>query len=213
MRLYEKYRPADLEHFVGNAGAIEKVRIALTSGWGGKSWWISGPSGTGKTTLARIIASFGADEFFVQEFDCADSLTAEAIREIETTMHFYGGARGGRVYIVNEAHGLWAGNVRKLLGLLERLPNHVVFIFTTTQAGQKDLFAKQMDAGPLLSRCIQIELAGAALVEPFAARCKEIAMAEGLDGQPLEAYRNLAQRCKGNFRMMLQEIESGVMLA
>lgn len=213
MRLYEKYRPADLEHFMGNAGAIMKVRKDLLSGWGSKTWWISGPSGTGKTTLARIIASFGADPFFVQEFDCADNLTAEAIRDIEESMYFYGGARGGRVYIVNEAHGLWAGNVRKLLGLLERLPSHVVFIFTTTQAGQKDLFAKQMDAGPLLSRCIQVELSETGLTEPFAARCKEIAMAEGLDGQPMEEYVKLARRCKTNFRMMLQEIESGVMVA
>lgn len=211
VKLYEKYRPHSLEEFLGNDAAKRAVRVVLDRGWGGKCWWISGLSGTGKTTLARIIARVGADDFFITEYDRADDLTAEVMREIEQTMYLYGGARGGRVYIVNEAHGLWAGNVRKLLGLLERLPNHVVFIFTTTQQGQKKLFQDQIDAGPLLSRCIPIELSEAGLQDLFARRAQEIARAEGLDGQPLSAYQALAKDCKSNMRMMLQAIEAGQM--
>ena len=102
--------------------------------------------------------------------------------------------------------------IRRLLGLLERLPDHVVFIFTTTDSGQKNLFGGQIDAGPLLSRCVAIELTADGMTGPFANRCREIAQAEGLDGQPLSEYEALARECKHNFRAMLQAVESGRML-
>jgi len=212
MRLYEKYRPKTLEEVVGQEDAKRQIEIALRSGWGGKAYWISGASGTGKTTLARIIARMGADDMYVEEFDSADCLTVEAIHQIEEGMCFFGGGRGGRAYIVNEAHGLWCAIVRRLLGLLERLPSHCVFVFTTTGAGQKDLFGKQIDAGPLLSRCIPIELQTDGLEQKFARRCREIAVAEGLDGRPEADYVELAVKCKVNFRAMLQVVESGQML-
>ena len=55
MRLYEKYRPKTLEEVVGQENAKKQIEIALRSGWGGKAYWISGASGTGKTTLTRIL--------------------------------------------------------------------------------------------------------------------------------------------------------------
>lgn len=94
---------------------------------------------------------------------------------------------------------------------MERVPAHVVFVFTTTQRGQKHLFDNQLDAGPLLSRCIPIELNTFGLTEPFAARCREIAVAEGLDGLPLASYIRLAQATKQNFRAMRQAVEAGKM--
>lgn len=213
MRLYEKWRPRRLEEVIGQGDAVKDVEVSLRSGWGGKSWWINGPSGTGKTTLARIIASQGADEMFVEEYDSADCVTSEALSQIEQGMCFYGGRRGGRAYIINEAHALKGPIVRRLLGILERAPDHVIFVFTTTAQGQKRLFDKEIDAGPLLSRCIYIELRNTAgLTRPFAERCREIAMAEGLDGQPVEAYIALARQSNNNFRAMLQAVQAGKML-
>jgi len=114
---------------------------------------------------------------------------------------------------VNEAHGLWCAIVRRLLGILERVPDHVVFVFTTTQAGQKHLFDNQIDAGPLLSRCIYVELSNTAgLTRPFAERCRQIAQAEGLDGQSMDAYIALARHSNNNLRAMLQAVEAGKML-
>ena len=75
-------------------------------------------------------------------------------------MALYGlGDKPGRAFIVNEAHGLRKDTIRQLLVLLERLPNHVVMIFTTTNEGQESLFDDYSDANPLLSRCARLDLA------------------------------------------------------
>jgi replication-associated recombination protein RarA len=210
--LYEKYRPQSFEQVIGQDKAIRQIKLAGRTGFGGKAFWISGPSGAGKTTLARIIARQIADDFCVEEYDSADKLTAEELRKIDNEIGMYGWGKGGRAIIVNESHGLRASIVRQLLGLLERIPSHVVWIFTTTRDGEEKLFDDQIDASPLLSRCIEVRLTNQGLNKPFAARCKEIAEAEGLDGQPIGRYEQLARDCKNNMRRMLMAVESGAMM-
>jgi replication-associated recombination protein RarA len=213
MNLYEQYRPLTFEQVIGQDKAVRQIRLAGRTGFGGKAFWISGPSGTGKTTLARIIARQLADELCIEEFDSADKLTADELRKIDNEIAIYGWGKGGRAFIVNEAHGLRAPIVRQLLGLLERIPSHVVVIFTTTTDGLA-LFADcQTDASPLLSRCVEIRLTSQGLCKPFAARVKEIAEREGLDGQSITRYEQLARDCRNNMRRMLMAVESGQMIA
>jgi hypothetical protein len=92
------------------------------------------------------------------------------------------------------------------------LPEHVVFVFTTTKAGQEFLFDTNDcgDAAPLVSRCIEIELsADDATQAAFARRAKQIAKQEGIDGLPDSIYSKAISAVRGNMRALLQRIESG----
>ncbi|MDD4888362.1 MAG: hypothetical protein PHU85_00400 [Phycisphaerae bacterium] len=174
----EQYRPATLADYLGNPKAVAAARFWLERGLGGLAFWISGASGVGKTTLAKILAAQVAAPLAIEEYDSADQLDAGELRRIGRDMYFYGPHPGGRVYIVNEAHGLSKASVRGLLGLLERLPAHVTFIFTTTRQGEAQLF-DGIDGRPLVDRCKQIPLSSQGLAPIFAARLVDVGQREG----------------------------------
>jgi hypothetical protein len=155
----------------------------------------------------------GADELGIEEID-AQTLTPARLRAIEDECRYRMlGSKPGRAYIVNEAHGLRKDTIRQLLVALERLPDYVVWIFTTTKSGEASLFEcdDAGDAAPLLSRCIEVTLA--ADTRAFAERAKWVAMQEGVDGLPLSVYESAVAAGSGNLRRVLQRIESGVFKA
>lgn len=213
MNLYESNRPRSLDAVIGQPKACAMLRGLIERGAiGGKAFWLSGNSGIGKTTLARIIARELADEFYVAEYDSADAFLQADFDRFSDTMQCRSFGKGGRALIINEAHGLRPAIVRQMLGLLERIPSHCVIVFTTTKDGQESLFEDELDAGPLLSRCVSIQLTNQGIAQAAAPMLQRIAREAGLDGQPVDEYVKLMRRVANNIRKALVEIESGAML-
>lgn len=209
--LHERQRPQEFDDVIGQDRAIERIRTVGDPG--GQTFWISGSSGTGKTTLARIIAGQVADSFYTVEYDSADQFKQAELDSMTEHMELYSLGRGGRAWIINEAHGLRSPIVRQLLGVIERLPEHVVLIFTTTKQGEAKLFEDDIDAGPLLSRCVKVSLTNQGLAKAMAPKLRAGAEAAELNGKTEAEYVKLMQRCHNNVREAWSEIQSGAMKA
>ena len=210
--LFEALRPKALGEVVGQRRAVSCLeRIAARGALAGRAYWLAAPSGTGKTTLAKIIADLVTDDpIFVTEHD-ASLLTPFAIQGIEAELWTRGwGQKGGKAVIINEAHGLRKDTVRQLLVTLERLPGHAIVVFTTTAAGHGKMLEACEDAGPLVSRCLQIPMDHAP-VDDFADHVMRVAEENGLGGAPRAAFVSLAIATACNMRAMIQAVEAGEM--
>ena len=213
MQLHEQYRPRTWADVVGQGKIVEKIDTLRKRGLAGRAYWLSGISGSGKTTIARLIAGEVADEFSTDEID-AEGLTPIKVQELERSSYIRGmGSLNGRAIVINEAHGLKKATIRQLLVTLERVSPHAVWLFTTTADGQESMFDDCVDAHPLLSRCVVLGLAQQGLAKVFAARAQAIAQAEGLGGSSFEECVKLLKAKKNNMRAALQAIESGELLA
>jgi DNA polymerase III subunit gamma/tau len=202
------------EEVAGQDKAISEIKKATRRGYGGEAYWLSGASGTGKTTIARLIAGEVAGELATQEENGQD-IDVEYVRRMRaawstTVLPSAGSDKSGRAWIINEAHRLRAKVCELLLTVLEEIPAHVV-IFTTTTEESKGLFEGYDNSPAFMSRCLQFKLARKGLCEPFAERARMIAQKEGLDRRPIEAYQRLAKDNANNLRDMLKAIQQGAM--
>jgi len=151
MSLTAKYRPSDFEHFVGNAVAVNKLRAVLDSGDCPRVMMFAGPSGTGKTTLARIVAqAIGCHKSDLMELNTADYRTIDDARDLGSKVRLAPMFGKVRCWIMDEVHGLTPAAQEVLLKVLEEPPAHAYFMLATTDPQKlKPTFR---------SRCMTFEL-------------------------------------------------------
>lgn len=132
--LYRKYRPASFADVLGQEHIVKVLEGALKLGHVSHAYLLHGSRGTGKTTIARIIASKlnTADEDII-EIDAASNRGIDDIRELRegvTTLPF---RSKYKIYIIDEVHMLTKEAWNALLKTLEEPPAHVIFILATTE--------------------------------------------------------------------------------
>src|SRR5687768_16373366 len=173
--LAERYRPQTWSGVVGQSEVIKRVDVVRRrfGTLGGRAYFLSGPSGAGKTTIGRLIANEVAGaSVAIQELDAGD-VTSSFLDWAQDCYGYRPIGGTGWGFLINECHGLNRQQIRKLLTALEPaegLPSYVTRILTTTVDGQDKLFDDCDDAGPLVSRCISFPLARRDLVKAFAER-------------------------------------------
>ena len=221
--LYRKYRPLTFESVVGQQHIVSTLQHAVTEGRLSHAYLFCGPRGTGKTTMARILAKAllcqkahgdhgcmpdgtcpeceaiaeGAHPD-VYELDAASRTGVDSVREEIINSVNFAPVRGTyKVYIIDEVHMLTTQAFNALLKTLEEPPSHVVFVLCTTDP------QKLLDT--ILSRCQRFDFHRISN-EDILARMRYVCEQEGFSYDE-EALEIVAKHARGGMRDALSTLE------
>jgi DNA polymerase-3 subunit gamma/tau len=210
--LYRKYRPQTFDEVVGQEAVVRTLRNAIERGQVRQAYLFAGPRGTGKTSMARILAkalncAYGptitpdgtcnscvaiasGTSLDVVEMDAASQRGIDDIREIRERVVLQPVEGRYKVYILDEAHQLTDAAFNALLKLIEEPPPHLVFVFCTTD------LAKMLPT--VRSRCQTFMFARPRLSE-LTRLLRRIADGEKIDA-PDASLALIARSARGSFR-------------
>ncbi len=210
--LYRKYRPLDFDEVVGQEAVVRTLRNAIERDLVRQAYLFAGPRGTGKTSLARIVAKSlncecgptpapcrecascrtiaAGTSLDVIEMDAASQRGIDDVREIRERVVLQPVQGRYKVYILDEAHQLTAAAFNALLKLIEEPPPHLVFIFCTTDV------TKMLPT--VRSRCQTFRFERPRLGE-LARLLRRVTDGEGIDA-PDSALALIARSARGSFR-------------
>ena len=133
MSLYLDYRPTSLNTVIGNKELKSSLDGMFNSNSVPHTILLHGPTGCGKTTIGRIIATkLGCADFDYREIDSADFRGIDTVREIRKNAQLSPISGPVKVYLLDEVHKMTNDAQNALLKILEDTPHHVYFILATT---------------------------------------------------------------------------------
>lgn len=210
--LYRKFRPVSFEDVKGQDHIVTTLKNQLKAGRIGHAYLFCGTRGTGKTTVAKILARAVNCEHLkdgspcnecdtckgilsgtstnVIEIDAASNNGVDNIREIREDVSYRPTQGKYKVYIIDEVHMLSTGAFNALLKTLEEPPEYVIFILATTEVNKIPV--------TILSRCQRYNFHRIS-IDTISARVKELLDKEGVQAED-RAIRYIAKAADGSMR-------------
>ena len=217
--LYRKFRPDNFEDVKGQDHIVTTLTNQINANRIGHAYLFCGTRGTGKTTVAKILAKAvncehpvngspcnecemckaiqAGTSMNVIEIDAASNNGVDNIREIREEVTYRPTEGRYKVYIIDEVHMLSTGAFNALLKTLEEPPSYVIFILATTEVHKIPI--------TILSRCQRYDFHRIS-IDTIAARLSELLKVEGVEAEE-KAIRYVAKAGDGSMRDALSLLD------